>query len=133
MTVTDPIADMLTQIRNAISVRKEFVVLPHSKLKLQIANLLKHEGYLTSVETVKEEGEKFESLKLGMKYSHNTPVIQGIKRVSSPGQRIYEPIKHIRKVLGGTGINVVSTSKGIMSDHQARDLGIGGEVLFTVW
>ena len=133
MTITDPIADMLTQIRNAIRVHRDFVILPHSKMKEEIAKLLLVEGYLSSAETVQEEGSKFNSLKLGMKYSRRFPVIQGIRRMSSPGQRIYEPVSKIKKVLGGTGISVVSTSQGIITDNKARELGIGGEVLFKIW
>jgi len=133
MSVTDPISDMLTQVRNALAVRKDFVILPVSKLKVAIANLLQAAGYLVSVETVSEEGQKFPTLKLVLKYSHDKSVIQGLRRVSKPGQRIYEPASHIRPVLNGSGISVVSTPQGLMTDQQARDAGLGGEVLFKVW
>lgn len=133
MTITDPIADMLTRIRNAAAVRKDFVVMPHSKIKQAVAELLVREGYLTGVEVVSEEATGFKNLKLGLKYSQDHSVIQGLTRISTPGQRIYDPVGHIKRVLGGVGMSVISTSQGLMTDTEAREKGIGGEILFKVW
>ncbi len=135
MTMTDPISDMLTTLRNAVAVRKETVSIPYSTVRLAIANLLETEGYLRNVNVVeKETKSKFKQITMTMKYVPNgDPVIQGIRRVSKPGQRIYSTTGRLRKVLGGVGISVVSTSQGLMTDHQARKKSLGGEVLFKIW
>lgn len=135
MTTTDPIADFLTTLRNAIAVRKETVTVPHSKLRLAIANLLEAEGYIRDVKVVSADTKsKFQRLVMVIKYAPNgMPVIQGIKRISHIGQRIYSSSGRLRKVLSGVGISVVSTSEGLMTDQQARDKGLGGEVLFKIW
>lgn len=133
--MTDPIAAMLTTLRNAIAVHKDVVVMPHSKLRESIGKLLQAEGYVGSVKVIPSEvNEKFSELEIGLRYTPNgDAVIQGIRRVSHPGQRIYSPAKKLRKVLGGVGISVVSTPAGLMTDKDARDKGLGGEILFKVW
>ncbi len=135
MTMTDPISDMLTTLRNAVAVRKVTVSIPYSTIRLAIANLLEAEGYLRNVNVVEKElKSKFKQITMTMKYAPNgDPVIQGIRRVSKPGQRIYSTTGRLRKVLGGVGISVVSTSQGLMTDHQARKKSLGGEVLFKIW
>lgn len=135
MTMTDPISDMLTTLRNAAAVRKETVIMPHSKLRLAIANLLEAEGYIRDVKVVSADAKsKFQQIAVVMKYAPNgMPIIQGVRRISRLGQRIYSSSGRLRKVLSGVGISVVSTSKGLMTDQQARDKGLGGEVLFKIW
>ncbi|MBP3923990.1 30S ribosomal protein S8 [bacterium] len=129
---TDPIADMLTRIRNANTVSHEKVEMPSSKLKVELAKLLKSEGYITDFE-VKEVG-KFKVLEITLKYDENNkPVISKLQRVSKPGLRNYSKAKNLPQVLGGMGIAIVSTSKGLMTDRKARKENIGGEVLCYVW
>lgn len=131
MTVTDPITDMLVRINNANQRRKLTVDVPFSKLKLNITELLLKEGYIEKYEVVGEEPKKF--LRIYLKYVNKTPVIQGVKRVSKPGRRYYVGKDELPKVLGGLGIAIISTSKGVITDKDARTLGIGGEVLCMVW
>lgn len=133
MTTHDPISDMITRLRNALRVNKATVLVPMSKERLAIANLLKDQGYIKNVATVTPEGTKFPMIEVTLKYAGRTPVIRGLRRVSKPGQRIYQASKDLKPVLGGVGTAVVSTSKGLMSDHDARTAGVGGEVLFKVW
>ncbi len=130
MGMTDPIADMLTRIRNGQKARKVSVSMPASKQKEAIATVLKDEGYITNFETSGEGSEK--SLTVELKYFEGTPVIETVKRVSKPGLRIYKGTEDLPKVLGGLGIAIVSTSAGVMSDRAAREKGIGGEVICTV-
>ncbi len=130
MSMTDPIADMLTRIRNAQKVQKPLVEVPYSKVKEALAKVLVEEGYLASVD-VERNGAKA-TLKLGLKYYAGRPVIDRIERVSRPGLRIYRGADELPKVLNGMGIAVVSTSKGVMSDRAARKARIGGEVLCIV-
>ncbi|GIX34026.1 MAG: 30S ribosomal protein S8 [Lysobacterales bacterium] len=130
MSMTDPIADMFTRIRNAQAVGHETVSMPASKLKLAIAELLKEEGYLADVK-VRREGAKA-SLELVLKYYRGRPVIERIDRVSRPGLRQYRGKDALPKVLGGLGIAIVSTSKGLMTDRKARELGVGGEIIALV-
>jgi len=130
MVMTDPIADMLTRIRNANQMRAKSVEMPTSKLKYNIATILKEEGY---IEDYKIESEK-KSLTLVLKYgAHNEKVISGLKRISKPGLRIYSDVKGLPKVLNGLGIAIISTSKGVVSDKTARATGCGGEVLAYIW
>ncbi len=130
--MTDPIADMLTRIRNALTVRKEKVEVPSSKMKRAIADILLQEGYVKSVELVENEHEG--TLVLGLKYTENgKSVIGGLKRVSKPGLRTYSGAQTMPKVLGGYGIAIVSTNKGIMTDKQAKAQNVGGEVLCYVY
>lgn len=132
MVMTDPIADMLTRLRNANSVYHEKVEIPGSKIKQAIAGILKEEGFIKDFDVV--EDSKQGVLRLSLKYGPNREkVITGIKRISKPGLRVYAKSDQIPRVLGGLGIAIVSTSKGIMSDRQARKNGLGGEVIAYVW
>lgn len=129
---TDPIADMLTRIRNANMVSHKEIELPSSKLKVELAKLLKEEGYISDY-TVKEIG-KFKVLNVLLKYdAQNKPVITNLQRVSKPGLRTYSKAKNLPQVLGGMGIAVVSTSKGLLTDRKARKENVGGEVVCYVW
>jgi len=128
--MTDPIADMLTQIRNAQTARKPSITLPASKQKLAVAKVLEQEGYLGSVKKETLDGKA--KLTLELKYYQDRPVIERLERVSRPGLRIYKPSDAIPKVMNGLGVAIVSTSKGVMTDRKARGLGIGGEVLCIV-
>lgn len=130
MSMTDPIADMLTRIRNGQKARKVDVSMPASTAKEAVAAVLKDEGYITSFETSGEGASK--SLKVELKYFEGTPVIETVKRVSKPGLRVYRGKEELPKVLGGLGIAIVSTSAGVMSDRQAREKGVGGEVICVV-
>ena len=132
MLVLDPIADMLTRIRNANSNKHEKVVIPQSKTKLAIAEILKEEGYIVDFITVDSEQGKM--IEVTLKYGPNgEKVIQGLKRISKPGLRIYSNAEQLPQVLNGLGIAIVSTSKGIITDKNARKLNVGGEVLAYVW
>ncbi len=132
MSMTDPIADMLTRIRNANQVSHQTVSMPSSKLKAQLAKLLKEEGFITDY-SVKEEG-KFKVLEITLKYdAKNKPIITKLERISKPGLRNYSKAKNLPKVLGGMGIAVVSTSKGLLTDRKARKENLGGEVLCYVY
>ncbi len=130
MSMSDPIADMLTRIRNAQSANKTEVVMPSSKLKQQIANLLKEEGYISDVETSTADNKA--SLKVSLKYFEGKAVIEELKRVSRPGLRIYKSSEELPKIKNGLGIAVISTSKGLMTDRSARKAGVGGEVICYV-
>lgn len=130
MSMTDPIADMLTRIRNGQKARKVSVAMPNSGAKVAVAKVLKDEGYITDYAT---EGDGAEAtLTVKLKYFEGVPVIERVQRVSKPGLRIYRGKEDLPKVLGGLGIAIVSTSAGLMSDKQAREQGIGGEVLCIV-
>ena len=131
MVVTDPIADMLTRIRNALTAKHESVEVPASKMKKAIADILLNEGYISNVE-MKEDGVQG-SILVTLKYSKEGNVISGLKRISKPGLRVYAKSNEIPKVLNGLGIAILSTSKGIMTDKQARANNLGGEVLAFVW
>ena len=132
MTMTDPIADMLTRIRNAQMVFHDSLIIPCSKLKVRIADVLKTEGYIKSFRVISEG--KHKQIKIFLKYDQRgKPVVDGLKRVSRPSCRIYTGQEKIPKVLNGYGINILSTSKGIMTDTQARELNVGGEILCSVW
>lgn len=132
MMVTDPIADMLTRIRNAIMSKHDVVSVPASKIKVAISELLLHEGYIKSFE---EKGEGIaRTIEIVLKYGPNRErVIQGLKRISKPGLRIYVNSADIPQVLNGLGIAIISTSKGLLTDKQARQQNVGGEVLAYVW
>lgn len=129
--VTDPIADMLTRIRNAITAKHEEVSFSASKEKLAIAKILESEGYITSCEVV--DNGKFKDIKVVLKYKDGENAIQGLKRISKPGLRIYAGSDNLPKVISGLGIAIISTNKGIMTDAKARKANIGGEVLAYVW
>jgi len=130
VSMTDPIADLLTRIRNAQTAGKTEVKMPSSKLKAAVAEVLKDEGYVGDVRIDPNEGKP--SLVVGLKYFEGKPVIAEIRRVSRPGRRVYKPKDELPKVLGGLGVAIVSTSRGVMSDRKARALGQGGEVLCVV-
>lgn len=129
--MTDPIADMLTRIRNAVSRNFESVEMPSSKMKAQIAEVLHKEGYIENFE-VRGEGVQ-KTLKIGLKYLNGEPVLQGLTRVSKPGIRSYTGKTEIPRVLGGFGTAILSTSKGVVPGKTARQLGVGGEVLCYIW
>jgi small subunit ribosomal protein S8 len=130
--VTDPIADMLTRIRNAVAVGHERVVMPASKLKVNIARILTDEGFIDRYE-VTENGHRSE-LELVLRYAERRrPVIEGLKRVSRPGHRVYAGAKELPRVQGGLGVAVVSTSQGLMPDREARKRRLGGEIVCEVW
>jgi small subunit ribosomal protein S8 len=130
MSMSDPISDMLTRIRNAQESEKQSVAMPASKLKASIAQVLKDEGYIDDY-AVRGETAK-PQLEISLKYYAGRPVIEKIERISRPGLRIYKPSKEIPRVMNGLGIAIVSTSKGVMTDRRARGLGVGGEVLCIV-
>ncbi len=130
MSMTDPIADMLTRIRNGQKARKVAVTMPASKLKEAIARVLQDEGYITSYSTDGDGAAR--ELTIELKYFEGVPVIEKIQRASRPGLRVYRGKEDLPKVLGGLGVTIVSTSAGVMSDRQAREKGIGGEVLCVV-
>ena len=133
MTMSDPIADMLTRIRNANTAKHDTVDVPASKMKLAIANILVDEGYIAKYDLV-EDGS-FKTLHITLKYGadKNEKVISGLKRISKPGLRVYANTEDIPKVLGGLGTAIISTNKGVVTDKEARKLGVGGEVLCFVW
>lgn len=130
MSMTDPIADMLTRIRNAQQANKVDVTMPSSKLKLSIAQVLKEEGYVVDFSVNENEGKPL--LNVSLKYFDGKPVIEQISRVSRPGLRVYRAADKLPQVIGGLGIAIVSTSRGVMADRKARALGQGGEVLCAV-
>jgi len=129
--VTDPIADMLTRIRNALMARKEEVRIPASRIKKEIARILKEEGFIEDYH-IEEKGPQGEIV-LKLKYYNGESVIRGLKRVSRPGRRIYVSKEELPKVLGGLGIAIISTSRGIMTDKECRKLGVGGEYICEIW
>ena len=133
MTMSDPIADMLTRIRNANTAKHDTVDVPASKMKLAIAEILLEEGYIKNFEVV-EDGV-FKTMHITLKYGadKNEKIISGIKRISKPGLRVYAGKEDMPKVLGGLGIAIVSTNQGVVTDKKARELGVGGEVLAFVW
>ena len=132
MTISDPIADMLTRIRNAIMARHDSVLIPASRMKLAIARILKEEGFINDYEVLKDKPQRV--IKIYLKYDDkNQPVLSGLERVSKPGLRVHVERKEIPRVYGGLGIAIVSTSQGVMTGQQAWRRGIGGELLCYVW
>jgi small subunit ribosomal protein S8 len=132
MIVTDPIADMLTRIRNAIMVRHDSVLVPASRIKLAIAKILKEEGFITDFEVVR--GKPHRSIRVQLRYmENNKPAISGLRRISKPGLRVYVQKKEIPRVYGGLGISILSTSAGLKTGQQAWKQGTGGEILCYVW
>jgi small subunit ribosomal protein S8 len=132
MTVTDPIADFLTRIRNGLSADHEYVDIPASTFKAEVARILTEQGYIEGYST--EPARVGEVLRVRLKYTENrAPVISGMQRVSRPGRRSYVGQKDVPKVLGGMGTTIVSTSRGVMTGHEARKRGVGGEVVAYVW
>jgi small subunit ribosomal protein S8 len=137
MSVTDPISDMLTRIRNGVLVGQSMVALPSSKIKVSIAKILKEEGYISSYEVVDGKVAGSKVLRLRLKYvgerRERQPVITGLERISRPGRRVYTGKQEIPWVLSGIGIAILSTPKGVMTGQRARQLGVGGEILCKVW
>lgn len=132
MTVTDPIADMLTRVRNAVMVRHDSVMVPSSKMKLAIASILKEEGFISDYEVVRDKTQRV--IKIHLKYrERNEPVISGLERVSKPGLRVYVQKKEIPRVYGGLGVAIMSTPEGVMTGQQAWRRGVGGELLCYIW
>lgn len=130
--VSDPIADMLTRIRNAILIKGEKVDIPASKMKVEIAKILKEEGFIKSYKIIRDKKQGI--LRITLKYaSDNTPLISGLQRVSKPGRRVYVGKGEIPKVMGGVGVAILTTPKGVLSDKECRKEGVGGEVLCYVW
>lgn len=137
MSVNDPIADMLTRVRNAVMAGQSQIAMPSSKIKAEIAKILKDEGFLEGFEVVDGEKASFKVLRLKIKYigerRERKPVLSGIERISTPGRRIYTNKKEIPWVLSGLGVAIISTPKGVMTGARARQLGVGGEILCKVW
>ncbi len=132
MTMTDPVADMLTRIRNALNASHEVADVPLSKFKLGIAKILKSEGFVKNFKIINEDNHKV--IRFYLKYSEDgSPVIDGLKRVSKPGCRVYASKDDLPSVLGGYGVSIITTSRGIMTEKEARKAGLGGEVLCSVW
>lgn len=134
MSTTDPIADMLTRLRNGMAVRRRYVQMPSSKIKLAIAQILKDEGYVEGFDVVKEKDHPQPNLRIWLRYTEDRePLLTGLQRVSRPGRRVYTRKQSIPLVLSGIGVAVLSTPKGVMTGRQARRLGVGGEVLCYFW
>jgi small subunit ribosomal protein S8 len=133
MSMSDPIADMLTRIRNANTAKHDTVEIPSSKMKLSIANILLDEGYVKAVELV--DNGNFKNIKITLKYgaNKNEKILTGLKRISKPGLRVYASKDELPKVLGGLGIAIISTNKGVLTDKEARKQNVGGEVLAFIW
>ncbi|NLP30545.1 MAG: 30S ribosomal protein S8 [Clostridiales bacterium] len=132
MTMTDPVADMLTRIRNANTVGHATVDIPASKIKRAIAEILEREGYIKGFDII-EDGKQ-DTIRVHMKYgTDNAKVISGIKKISKPGLKVYAKNNEVPRVLGGLGVAIISTSKGVLTDKEARKLGVGGEVICYVW
>lgn len=130
--MTDPVADMLTRIRNALQIERPYVDIPSSKLKIGLAEVLQREGYIWDFEVIEQAPQNV--LRVNLKYGPNGErVIQEIRRTSKPGRRVYQGAEDLRPVLQGLGISVLSTNRGVLSDREARKQGIGGEVLCTIW
>jgi len=132
MSMTDPVADMLTRIRNALQAAHEIVNIPSSTLKINLANVLKSEGYIKNLRIISDGQHRY--IRVFLKFDKNgVPVIEGLKRISKPSCRVYAGYDEIPEVLNGYGVNIVSTSKGIMTDREARKQKVGGEILCAVW
>jgi len=132
MSMTDPVADMLTRIRNALQAAHEIVNIPSSTLKINLANVLKSEGYIKNLRIISDGQHRY--IRVFLKFDKNgAPVIEGLKRISKPSCRVYAGYDEIPEVLNGYGVNIVSTSKGIMTDREARKQKVGGEILCAVW
>lgn len=131
MSMTDPIADMLARIRNAVQARHDKVVMPASKIKAEIAAALAQEGYVRDFKVIKDDKQGL--IRIRLKYKGDTPAIRGLSRVSRPGRRIYSSASDIQPILNGAGSAIISTSRGIMTDQEAREANVGGEVLLNVW
>ncbi|MBP7875531.1 30S ribosomal protein S8 [Candidatus Woesebacteria bacterium] len=129
--MTDPISDLLIRLKNAAMAGHEVVRLPYSKMKAEIAAILLEEGYLTAVEKV--DGEPLATLQVGLKYVGRSPAMSDVKLLSKPGRRLYTSVKDIPRTLGGYGVTIVSTNKGVLSDKSARQQNVGGELICQIW
>jgi|TARA_B100000959_G_scaffold287499_1_gene373085 small subunit ribosomal protein S8 len=129
--MTDPIADMLARVKNSLMARQGKVSIPGSKIKAEIAALLTQEGYIKSFKLIRDE--KQGTIRLYLKYHNGVPVIQGVKRISKPGLRVYVKAGNINSVLNGSGTAIISTSRGILTDSEAREANVGGEILCNIW
>lgn len=129
--MTDPISDLIIQIKNAVLARKESIGVPHSKMKEAIAGILKKEGYISEVTT--DEATGFKKLVITLKYIGKNPAVTDVRRLSKPGRRLYVPANDIPKSLGGYGITILSTNRGVVTDSEARKLNVGGELLCQIW
>lgn len=129
--MTDPISDFIIQIKNAVLARKDVITIPHSKMKEAIAGILQKEGYIAEV-TTSEEGV-FKQLVITLKYVGKNPAVTDVRRLSKPGRRLYAPANDIPKSLGGYGITILSTNKGVVTDSDARKMNVGGELLCQIW
>ncbi len=129
--LTDPIADMLTRIRNAIMIKAEKVDIPASRMKLEIAKIMKEGGFIRGYKIIKDKRQGI--LRISLKYANGQPAINGLKRVSKPGRRVYVGVDEIPRVAGGLGVAILSTPKGIMSDKKCREARVGGELLCYIW
>ncbi|HSB52024.1 MAG TPA: 30S ribosomal protein S8 [Dissulfurispiraceae bacterium] len=129
--LTDPIADMLTRIRNALLIRTEKVDIPASKMRVEIAKILKEEGFIKSYKIIKDKKQGI--LRIALKYTGNEATISGLKRVSTPGRRVYVGKDEVPSVMGGVGVAIITTSRGLLTDTKCRQEGVGGEVLCYVW
>jgi small subunit ribosomal protein S8 len=134
MSMTDPVSDFLTRLRNAAQAQHELVIMPSSKLKRELARILTEQGYITGYEVRAADGKPGDEISITLKYTDDRkPVISGLQRVSRPGRRTYVDHAHIPRIQGGMGTSIISTSKGVMTGHEARTQGIGGEVVAQVW
>ena len=131
MNLTDPIADMLTRIRNGNAAKHASVSIPFSRIKESIANILKNEGYIVDYE-IKEEGA-IKDIVVTLKFVDGEEVVKGLRRISKPGRRVYSSVENLPKVLGGLGIDIVSTPKGVLTDKECRKHSVGGEILCYIW
>ena len=131
MPMTDPLGDMLTRIRNGQQARKDSILTPASKLRAYVLDVLQREGYIRGYSEEELAGQK--GLRIELKYFEGQPAIQHLARVSKPGRRVYVAVKNLPRVNNGLGISILSTPKGVMADHDARDANVGGEILFTVF
>jgi small subunit ribosomal protein S8 len=132
-TTNDPVSDFLTRIRNSLLVNKEKVSIPYSKLKMNLAKLLKDEGFINDIKVVNENDPALKSIIIDLRYVNKVPAIKGLRKVSKPGLRKYSKSKYAPRVLSGLGISVLSTSKGLLTDRKARKENVGGEILCQVW
>ncbi|HOP49071.1 MAG TPA: 30S ribosomal protein S8 [Ignavibacteriales bacterium] len=132
MLISDPIGDMLTRLRNAIKARKKYVVMPSTKFKVNLAEVLKRNGYIESYDVI-DEGNNKKSLRVNLRFVNGVSAITGLERVSTPGIHVYKGAKELPRVKNGLGIVVVSTSSGVMSDQEARMKNVGGEILCKIW
>ncbi len=133
MAMTDPIADMLTRIRNAITARHNKVDIPASRIKNELASLMKEEGFIRNFKTVSDKKQGVLRVFLKPQTEDSTYAIRGLERVSKPGRRVYVGKKDVPKILNGMGVAVLSTNKGLISDHSAREIGVGGEIICKIW